>query len=147
MPKIGIIGAGTMGGMHADCYSEIPDAQVMAVADGRIEVAKAVAAKHSAKAFASGDEVIAMKDLDIVDVCLPTPFHKENVLKAAAAGKHVFCEKPIARNMDDGREMIAACKALGDFIASCKTPSILYLVRKTFSSGSIWISLTFALMA
>ena len=37
MPKIGIIGAGTMGGMHADCYSELPYARVIAMADSRIE--------------------------------------------------------------------------------------------------------------
>lgn len=110
MLKIGIIGAGTMGGMHADCYSEIPDAEVVAVADSRLDAAKAIADRHSAKAFASGDEIIALENVDIVDICLPTPFHKENVLKAAGAGKHVFCEKPIARNMADGREIIAACE-------------------------------------
>jgi len=111
--KIGIIGAGTMGGMHADCYSEIPNAEVVAIADSRVEAAKGVADKYSARAFASGDEIIAMEDVDIVDICLPTPYHKENILKVAAAGKHVFCEKPIARNMDDGREIIAACKEAG----------------------------------
>lgn len=110
MQKIGIIGAGTMGGMHADCYSEIPGAKVVAVADARMEAAKSVADKCSAQALASGDEILAMKDVDIVDICLPTPFHRENVLKAASAGKHVFCEKPIARTMEDGRAMIAACK-------------------------------------
>jgi UDP-N-acetylglucosamine 3-dehydrogenase len=113
MLKIGIIGAGTMGGMHADCYSEIPDAEVVVVADARLESAKRVADKHSALAFDSGDEVIAMGDVDIVDICLPTPYHKENVLKAVAAKKHVFCEKPIARNMEDGREMVAACEKAG----------------------------------
>ena len=113
MLKVGIIGAGTMGGMHADCYSEIPDAEVVAIADSRLEVAQSVAGKHSAQAFAHGDEVMDMEGVDIVDICLPTPFHKENVLKAAAAGKHVFCEKPIARNMEDGREIIAACKEAG----------------------------------
>jgi UDP-N-acetylglucosamine 3-dehydrogenase len=113
MLKIGIIGAGTMGGMHADCYSELPNAEVVAVADSRLETAEGVAEKHSAQAFASGDEVISRGDVDVVDICLPTPFHKENVLKAAAVGKHVFCEKPIARNLEDGREMIAACKEAG----------------------------------
>lgn len=113
MLRIGIIGAGTMGGMHADCYSELPNAEVVAVADSRIEAAKAVADKHSAQAFASGDEVIALEDVDIVDICLPTPFHKENVLKVADARKHVFCEKPIARTMEDGREMLAACEEAG----------------------------------
>jgi UDP-N-acetylglucosamine 3-dehydrogenase len=113
MLKIGIIGAGTMGGMHADCYSQFPNVKVAAIADTRIDAAKLIADKYSAQAFANGDELLALKDLDIVDICLPTPYHKENVLKAAAAKKHVFCEKPIARNMADGKEMIEACNKAG----------------------------------
>ncbi|MBD3182685.1 gfo/Idh/MocA family oxidoreductase [Candidatus Poribacteria bacterium] len=113
MLKIGIIGAGTMGGMHADCFSEIDGAEVIAVADAREEAAKNVASKYSARTFTNGDDIIALDDVDIVDICLPTPFHKENVLKVAAAGKHVFCEKPIARNLQDGKEMIDACNKAG----------------------------------
>ncbi|HGJ64561.1 TPA: gfo/Idh/MocA family oxidoreductase [bacterium] len=113
MLKIGIIGAGTMGGMHADCYSEISGAKVVAIADARIEAAKKIADKYSAKAFDNADQIFSMKELDIIDICLPTSMHKENVLKAASAGKHVFCEKPIARELADGKEMIEACKKAG----------------------------------
>jgi len=113
MLKVGIIGAGTMGSMHADCYSEIPGANVVAIADTRIEAAKRAAEKHSAQALDDIDKLISMKDVDIIDVCLPTPMHKENVLKAASAKKHVFCEKPIARELVDGKEMIEACKKAG----------------------------------
>ncbi|HGE73046.1 TPA: gfo/Idh/MocA family oxidoreductase [Candidatus Poribacteria bacterium] len=113
MLKIGIIGAGTMGGMHADCYSEIPDAKVVAVADARIDAAKRVAEKHSAQAFDKIDDVLSIKDIDIIDICLPTSMHKENVLKAASAKKHIFCEKPIARELEDGKEMISAVKKAG----------------------------------
>jgi len=113
MLKVGIIGAGTMGGMHADCYADIPDAEVAAVADPRLEVAKKIADKYSARAFDSPDDLIAMKELDIVDICVPTPLHKENVLKAAAAGKNIFCEKPIARELADGKEMIEATRKAG----------------------------------
>jgi len=113
MLKVGIIGAGTMGGMHADCYSEISGAKVVAIADARLEAAKKVADKHSAQAFDSADKIFSMKELDIIDICLPTSMHKENVLKAASAGKHIFCEKPIARELADGKEMIEACKKAG----------------------------------
>ena len=102
-----------MGGMHADCYADIPDAEVAAVADPRLDVAKKIADKYSAQAFSNPDDLIAMKGLDIVDICVPTPLHKENVLKAAAAGKNIFCEKPIARELADGKEMIEATRKAG----------------------------------
>jgi UDP-N-acetylglucosamine 3-dehydrogenase len=48
--------------------------------------------------------------VDIVDVCLPTYLHKTYVKKAADVGKHVICEKPLARTLDDAREMIEYCR-------------------------------------
>ncbi len=113
MLKVGIIGAGTMGSMHADCYSEIPNAKLIAIADPRIDAANKIAEKYSAKAFNNVDDLINMKEIDIVDICVPTTMHKENVIKAASAKKHVFCEKPIARELTDAKEMITACNNAG----------------------------------
>jgi predicted dehydrogenase len=48
-----------------------------------------------------------LPDVDVVDVCTPTYLHYEMVLQAAAAGKHVICEKPLARTVAQGQEMIA----------------------------------------
>jgi predicted dehydrogenase len=56
------------------------------------------------------DEIANNKDIDIVYVVLPVAMHKEYTIRAARAGKHVICEKPMALNANDCREMIAACK-------------------------------------
>ena len=54
-----------------------------------------------------------LDDVDVVDICTPTHLHHEMVLAAAAAGKHIICEKPLARTVEQGQEMIAACKKAG----------------------------------
>ena len=65
---------------------------------------------NDVKAFASYDELLASKEIDAVYIPLPTGLRKEWVLRAAAAGKHVLCEKPCALSLADLREMIEACR-------------------------------------
>ena len=113
MLKVGILGAGTMGSMHANCYAQLPDVEVVAIADKRTDLARKVAEPLGAQVYEEADELIEKADVDIVDVCLPTPMHKEFVVKAARAGKHVFCEKPLALTIEDGEEMINECEKAG----------------------------------
>lgn len=113
MIRVGIIGAGLMGRVHAAAYTHIPDSVLTAVADIRPEAASALAALSGAAVYTDGHELIRSGKVDVVDVALPTYLHKEYVLAAAAAGKHVFCEKPLALSLPDAREMIAACDQAG----------------------------------
>lgn len=113
MVKIGIIGAGFTGGIHASSYTVIPNAELIAIADINMEKAKEVANRFNAKAYDSFQTMLNECEMDMVDVCLPTNLHKEYVLKAAKAGKHVFCEKPLARSTEDTEVMIEACKSAG----------------------------------
>ena len=53
-------------------------------------------------------KVVTRPDIDIVDICAPSKIHKEIALAAAEAGKHIFCEKPLAMNLADARQMVAA---------------------------------------
>jgi predicted dehydrogenase len=53
-------------------------------------------------------QVVTRPDIDIVDICAPSKIHKEIALAAAEAGKHIFCEKPLAMNLADARQMVAA---------------------------------------
>lgn len=110
MVKVGVIGLGFMGNMHSQCYKAIPEAKVIAFADIQLDKARDFAKKYGGKAYDNGDELINNKEIDVVDICLPTYLHKEYVIKAAKAKKHIMCEKPIALSVKDADEMITACK-------------------------------------
>lgn len=114
MFKVGIIGAGFMGEMHAQCYKALPDkCELKAIADLRSEKARLFEEKFQVKTYSQAEELIGRKDIDIIDVCLPTYLHKEYVLKAIKAGKNVLCEKPIALTIKEGEEMVQAAKEAG----------------------------------
>ena len=110
MVKVGIIGAGFMGSMHATVYSQLPDVKIVGIADIRGEKAKSLATKFKSIAYFEPQQLIDREDVTTIDVCLPTFLHKEFVIKAAERGKDVICEKPIALTLKDADEMIEICK-------------------------------------
>ncbi len=111
--RVALLGAGTMGSTHAAGWAEVQGAQVAWVFDRRPDAAERAAAVCGARVAASLDQVLSDPSVDVIDICLPTPLHKRHVLLAAAAGKHVVCEKPIALSVADAEEMIAACEQAG----------------------------------
>ncbi len=100
--KIGLIGFGFMGKTHAWCvdnlkyfYRELPfSAEIAAVCASRPETTDAAAEFLGAKA-ASEDGIINDPEIDIIDICTPNIYHYETLKKAIAAGKHIYCEKPL----------------------------------------------------
>jgi predicted dehydrogenase len=120
--NVGIIGAGHMGARHADRWARMPGCRVAAVcgiADVQAEKAERLAAQagNDATAYRSADELLAAPDIDAVSVCVPTYLHRQVVEAAAAAGKHVLCEKPMALTLDDCDAMTAAMRAAGKVFA------------------------------
>ncbi|MDO8588364.1 MAG: Gfo/Idh/MocA family oxidoreductase [Armatimonadota bacterium] len=114
MLRIGVVGIGGMGSHHSAQWYAMPNVELVAVADIRPEVAAERAKQRGGcKSFGSLEEMLNGVELDAVDICVPTPWHKELTLKAAAAGKHVCCEKPMARTLSDCRAMIDACEEAG----------------------------------
>lgn len=113
MLKVAVIGTGTMGSTHAKAYRAMPNVELTAVVDSRMKNAEALAGLGGTQAFASLETMLASVAVDVVDVCVPTPFHRVYVERAAAAGKHVICEKPLARTVEDGEAMIQACRDAG----------------------------------
>lgn len=113
MLKVGIIGAGGIAMQHATCYLNIPEAQIVAVADIVPERADRIAAMFGAKAFYDVNQVLELADVDVVDICLPTYLHCEYTIKAAKANKHILCEKPIALNVEEGLRMIRETEKAG----------------------------------
>ena len=113
MVKVGLVGAGFMGQMHAACYASCPNAELIAVADIRKENAKEVAGKHGAKAFKSASTLFRNDDIDIIDICLPTYMHAKFAVRAMKAGKNVVCEKPMALKLPDAKRMVKAAQEMG----------------------------------
>lgn len=108
--RVGIVGAGFMGTTHAAGWAETPAQIVGFTAETNTEASK-LAAQYKASVYASLDEMLP--DVDVVDICSPTHLHHEMALKAAAAGKHVVCEKPLARTTAQAQETVAACEQAG----------------------------------
>ena len=106
--RVGLVGAGFMGGVHLDAYAGIPGVEVVGVADARIKAAVAGAEIVGARPYASYEELVAAEDVEVVDVCLPTAFHRDLALRAAGEGRHVILEKPIARTMEDAQQILDA---------------------------------------
>ncbi len=108
--RVGIVGAGTMGTVHAAAWVTTGADLVGVVAKNRAS-AQPLAEALGVTAYEDYQDLLAT--VDIVDVCAPSDLHKELVLQAAEAGKHVVCEKPIALTVEDGEAMIEACEQAG----------------------------------
>lgn len=113
MFKVGLIGCGFMGGMHAACYKEIEGAQLVAVADVRAEKADEMAKKYGAETYSTGKELIEKADVDIIDICLPTFLHTEHAELAMKKGVHVFIEKPVCLTKEEGEKLLKLEKETG----------------------------------
>ncbi|HEY3268134.1 MAG TPA: Gfo/Idh/MocA family oxidoreductase [Armatimonadota bacterium] len=113
MPRIGLIGAGGIGRKHADAYSRISNAQLVGIADLDLERAASLAGAHGAKAYATGEALIAAEKPDVVDICVPTPAHADAAQAAIAARIPTILEKPVARTLAEGKALIAAFQNAG----------------------------------
>lgn len=111
MLKVGLIGCGFMGRMHANVYRALDNVKLVAAVDSKPEVVEKYAADFGISAYATLDEMLEHESIDAVDICLPTDLHSQFTVLAAQARKHVFCEKPMALTLAEADEMIAACIA------------------------------------
>ncbi len=115
VPQVGfaIIGCGVIGPLHAQAITAEPRARLVAVCDEIPEVAEKLAAKYGVPAYSDLDALLAREDVQVVDVCVPSGLHAEVGIRAAQAGKHVICEKPIEITLAAADRLIAACDAAG----------------------------------
>jgi myo-inositol 2-dehydrogenase/D-chiro-inositol 1-dehydrogenase len=127
--NLALIGAGTIGRVHAENLARhIQGARLRVVVDPIVERASALAAVGARDARASVDAAGALDDptIDAVIVAGPTRMHAELIAAAAASGKHVFCEKPIALTMEDARLAVRAARGAGVRLQGtdgCESPS------------------------
>ena len=119
-----MIGAGTMAGAHSTALTNVPHLypelalrpRLVAVADVNRTLATALAGRFGYERVAEdASAVIGAADVDLIVACLPPAFNRDVVLAAAAAGKHVVCEKPMAETAEAAAVMLRACRAAGVF--------------------------------
>jgi len=127
--RVGLAGLGFMGSMHFTGYKNIDNAEVVAVCDveadrlkpdwagpgGNIDRGQSLGITGVAT-FTDFDRMLAEADIDMVDLCTPTFTHAPMTIAALAAGKHVFCEKPMALNYKESQDMVAAANKAGKFL-------------------------------
>lgn len=106
--RIGVVGTGTMGQEHIRRLAGVPGAAVVAVSDVNAEQARRVAERTGARVLGDGHELIASDEVQAVLVASPGETHEEFALACVAAGKPVFCEKPLAPTVDACLRVVAA---------------------------------------
>ena len=153
--NVAMIGGGFMGKAHAMAYAAMPmffwpapaiphRKVVVDVTDGAAETAR----QRFGFDEASSDwrAAIARPDIDVVDICTPNNVHAEIAIAAAAAGKHIICEKPLARTVEEARAMAAAVKQAGVIHMVAfnyrRTPAVA-LAKKFIDEGRIGRILNF----
>ena len=119
---VGLIGTGFMGGIHARAYRNapwiFPDAaaqpDIRVVADARLDDARAFAERFGIPEWTDDWRMLLGRaDLELVDVCTPPALHRRMATEAAEAGKHVYCEKPVGRGLDETTAIWEAVQRAG----------------------------------
>ncbi len=113
MQDLVLIGFGFMGKTHADVYRRLPAVRVVGVVEPGGEAIReelSACGLGGLPVFADLPTAIGAVDFSVADICLPTDLHHGITLQALAAGKHVFCEKPIALRRDEAEAMTRAAR-------------------------------------
>lgn len=127
MLRVGIAGIGFMGWIHWLSYQKVPGVEVVAVCErdekrlagdwtdikGNFGPPGEKVDLSAIATYDSLEKLFADENIDLIDICLPPSFHVDAVVGAAAAGKHVFCEKPLALNPEDCVRAVEACDKAG----------------------------------
>jgi myo-inositol 2-dehydrogenase/D-chiro-inositol 1-dehydrogenase len=141
--RIGLLGAGRMGRVHAGHLSRLDGAELVAVADVSLDAAEQCASALGVPAvFDASEPVLASADVDAVLICTATDTHAVLVAEAAAHGKHVFCEKPLALDLASIDRALAKVEAAGVVFQvgfNRRFDPVLRTVWEAARSGSVGI--------
>jgi predicted dehydrogenase len=112
--RLGIIGAGFIGKIHAQMFSQVTDVQVAGITDFSRPLAEKAAVEFGIpRIFDSAEQLVDSEDLDAVVIGVPNAFHKPLAVRALGNGKHVLLEKPMALSGTEAREIVKAADASG----------------------------------
>jgi len=146
--NVGMVGYKFMGKAHSHAYKDVgmffdldADLALKAICGRDEQGVRAAAEKFGWESYETDwRKLVARKDIDFIDINAPSDAHKEIALAAIAAGKHVFCEKPLALNLADGREMLEAAEKAGVKHAVCFNYRFLpavQLAKQLIDAGKI----------
>jgi len=127
--NVAVVGLGFMGLTHIKSWRQIPQARITAVCDavrlpvdgvlagvsGNITGSDAIKLEPDVKVYRDFAAVLTDPNVDLVDLCVPTPLHPAQSIAALKAGKHVICEKPLARTSAQAREIVEATRSAKGF--------------------------------
>src|SRR5947209_754907 len=127
--NVAVVGLGFMGVTHLRAYQQVANAKIAAVCDavrlpvngvlagvaGNIKKSDDINLGPQVKVFRKLEEVLADPDIELVDLCTPTPLHPEQAIAALKTGKKVICEKPLARTAAGAAEILKAVESAGGF--------------------------------
>ncbi|MDA0812628.1 MAG: Gfo/Idh/MocA family oxidoreductase [Verrucomicrobia bacterium] len=119
--NIGIIGYGWVAGAHIEAINATSRAQVVAVTSSRALDSAELSAKHGGKidTYTNLAEMLARDDIDAVSICSYPNQHRDHAVAAAAAGKHLIIEKPLALSLEHCQDIAAAVKSAGVHACVC----------------------------
>jgi predicted dehydrogenase len=128
--NVAVAGLGFMGVAHLRAYQRLRNARIVAVCDssrapvngvlggvnGNIGDSSALRLGEDVRVYRHFSELVADRDVEVVDICTPTALHPAQVLEAMRAKKHVLCEKPLAQNAGDVRRLLRAINGNGNYL-------------------------------
>lgn len=139
--KVGIIGAGTIGSVHANAYTKIPDVELIGLCDILPDKLKAKAAEHNIpRTYSSHQEMLADPDIEAVSVCVPNYVHAPIAIDALNAGRNVMLEKPMSINAQCAMEIVKARDASGKILQMGmvrRQQADAQLIQKMISGGKL----------
>jgi len=138
---VGIIGSQFVAEIHAESFERVANAEVVAAASPTEAHVREFAKRHGIpKWFTDYREMLALPEVQMVTIAAPNNLHCQTVCDAAAAGKHIVCEKPLCRTMEEADRMIEACRAAGVRLMYaeelCFTPKYLR-AKQLIDAGAI----------
>lgn len=137
--RFALVGCGRISGKHVEALeAHRADAELVAVCDPDAAALSAMATRTGAEPFPSLDALLAKSQADVVVLATPSGLHADQGVAAAAAGRHVVSEKPMATRWEDGKRLVHACDAAGVrlfVVKQNRRNPTLQLVKRAMQKG------------
>lgn len=139
--KVGVIGTGFIGPVHIEAIRRLGNAEVIALSEMTEELAKEKAKSLNVeRAYGDYKELIADKDVEVIHICTPNHLHYHIAKEGILAGKHVVCEKPLAMNTEEGKELVELAKAHNVICAmhlNCRAYPMIQQIKEMVARGDL----------